>query len=88
VDLFHIKESVRRWWHLMCYKGNAATVVKRRFFFMLLPIEKQQEFLEEGMLTLSDIARATEWTDPRPNKIPAPTPDKAIVRNFDLEVGN
>lgn len=35
----------------------------------------------------NDIAAATQWTDPRPNKIPAPTADKAIARNFDLEVG-
>jgi hypothetical protein len=84
MDLFYIKESVRRWWHLMCYKGNATTVVKRRFFFMLLPIEKQQEFLKEGMLAISDLAQATQWTDPRPNKIPAPTPNNAISRAFDI----
>jgi hypothetical protein len=30
----------------------------------------------------------THLTDSQPNKIPAPTPDKAVARCFDLDVGN
>lgn len=86
MDLFHVKESARRWWHLIRYQGDP-TGVRRRYFFMLLPIEKQQEFKSDSGVSLLEMIGSIEWTDPRPNNIPAPTPDKAVARCFDLQVG-
>lgn len=47
--------------------------------------------IEVASMDLNDALRGNlslaEYTA-RSNKIPAPTPDKAIVRNFDIEVRN